>query len=148
MLSVELLRSQRELESFLMGSKAHAVIATFRVDHAFGEGAGVDQISKRSGEVAIFLFVLPLSTQNGAHVTEGARLGVGAGWIAREFGLINGLSADGRGCQEEGNNEPANYASVSWFHPFRLPFSGILPCYSRNWRFVTVCLAGGGNAVC
>ncbi len=90
MLRVQMVRRHRENEAVFLTFEAGGIVSAVRIDHAFGEGSGVDQFGQCDGEVIVLFFEAVLGAQDDAHVGEGSGFGVGAGGIAGEFGLVGG----------------------------------------------------------
>src|SRR5579863_8837129 len=79
MLGVELLGRHGEDVAVIFAFETGGVVSAIGIDHALGEGAGVDKIRERFGEVAVLLLKLVLGADDDAHVAEGCRFGIGAG---------------------------------------------------------------------
>jgi len=85
---VEMLGRHGEDEAVFLAAEAGAVVATVGIDHAFGEGSGVDELGERRGKVAVLLLEVVLGAEDDAHVAEGGRFGIGAGGISGELWLV------------------------------------------------------------
>ena len=88
MLGVKMIGRHGEDETVFRAFETDGVVAAVGIDHALGEGAGVDEFGQGSGEMAILFLELVLGAENDAHVGEGGRFGVGAGRVAGEFWLV------------------------------------------------------------
>ncbi len=89
MLGVEVLGRHGENETVFLAFEAGGVIPAVGIDHAFGEGAGVDQFVQRSREVVVLLLKAVLGTEYDAHVGESFRLGIRAGGVSGKFWFIS-----------------------------------------------------------
>ena len=89
MLGVETLRRHRQDEAVFLAFEAGGIVTAVGVNHALGEGAGVDQFVQGSGEVAVLLLKAVLGAEYDAHVGESFRLGIGASGVSGEFRFIS-----------------------------------------------------------
>ena len=96
-LRVLVLGRHRENEAVVLAFEVGGVIAAVGIDHAFGERSGVDEFRQSGGEVAVLFLKAMLGAQHDAHVSEGDSLGIGAGRITGELGLIRGSGSRGLG---------------------------------------------------
>src|SRR5580700_382368 len=91
MFRVQLLGSHRQLVTIFAGMETHGVIPPVCLGHAFGEGAGMNQVCQ-TGRVLVTLFVvLLLRPDDGTHVTQRIGFGFRPGRIPFKFWLICGL---------------------------------------------------------
>src|SRR5579863_1473543 len=91
MLTIHLLRSHRQFITVLAGVETYGVIPAIGLSHAFGKGAGVNQVRQASGVLVIFFVVLLLRPDDSAHVTQGVGFGLRTGRVSLELWLICGL---------------------------------------------------------
>ena len=87
-LGVHIFRSHGEDVAVFLSLEACAVVAAVGVDHALGEGAEVHEFRERGGEVPVLLVEQALGAEDHSHVAERGCIGVGAGRIAGELGLV------------------------------------------------------------
>src|SRR5579863_7890904 len=60
---VEVLRGHGEDEAVFFAFEAGGVVAAVGIDHAVGEGAGVDEFGEGGGEVSVLLFEAVLGAE-------------------------------------------------------------------------------------
>src|SRR5258705_13388384 len=78
---VELFWHHGESKAGFLSLEAYGVVAAVGMDHAFSEGAGVDEFSEGGGEVVVLFVELALGADHDAHVGKGSGLGIGAGGV-------------------------------------------------------------------
>src|ERR1700730_18669065 len=104
-LRVKLVGSHGEDEAVFLALKAGDVVSAGGIDHAFREGAGMDQLRQGCGEVSVLLVELTWGADHDPQVSEGCRFRVGAGWITGELGLVSGRRILGSGEHGRGESE-------------------------------------------
>jgi len=95
MLSVLMLRRHAKDKAIFLAFEADGIVAAVRIDHAFGERAGVNQFGERSSVVVILLLEAVLGADHDAHVGERGSFGIGAGRVAGELRLIGARGLSG-----------------------------------------------------
>ena len=113
MLGVELFWRHGEDEAVVLAFESGGVVAAVGIDHALGEGAGVDEFGERRGVVVVLLVELALGAENDAHVGEGGEFGVRAGGVAGEFLLVGGGGSLCRGRESCANRVEAMSARLA-----------------------------------
>jgi hypothetical protein len=99
MLGVEVAGRHGEDETVFLAFETGGVVAAVGIDHAFGEGAGVDEFGEGCGEMAVLFIELALGAENDAHIAKGGGFRVRACGVAGKFWLVGGGgSLGGRSC--------------------------------------------------